>query len=376
MKETIVVFSSNTDNWGAERSVCSMCDYLKRQGFYVLVVLPKEGPIVNILNGIQVDYIVLPFRMWIYTSIKQLRVDRYIRTVANMINYAKRIDREILKRGYRPILVYSSTILFGTGLYCAKKWKVPHIHHFRENIDAFGYKFIFGNILTMRYIAKHTNQIICTCNAVKLRYEKYLIGVRMDVVNNGVPIIDNIHFCPIHDKIKIIQVARFMDDKRIIDSLQAINILVKEGCKKLKLDIYGKGPEEALYKNYISDNHLEEYIDIKGFHQHIPFCNYHVGLMTSTFEAFARTTLDYMNNGLAVVASNTGGNLEQVVDGETGILYDVQNPKKLSMAIKFLYDHPNQIMKFGLNGRKYYLENFTQEIYQRKIGSIILSFIK
>lgn len=375
MKDTIVVFSGNTENWGAERSVCSMCDILKQRGAYVLVVLPKEGPIINLLDKIQVDYVVLPFSMWIYSSINALRPDRYIRNVFRIINSARRIKNEILKRGYRPILVYSSTILFGTGIYCASKWNVPHIHHFRENIDAFGYKFIFGNRFTMHYLSSYTDQIICTCNAVKQRYVQYIKDVKMDVVNNGVPVIEKINCSSSFDKIRFIQVGRFMNDKRIIDSLCAINMLVNDGCVNLKFDIYGKGPEESLYRDFIINNHLEEYIEIKGFCQNIPFQDYHVGLMTSTFEAFARTTLDYMNNGLAVVASNTGGNLEQVQDGQTGLLYEVHSANSLAMSLRYLYDHPTIIQELGSNGRKRFLEKYTEGIYQRKIGDLIMSHI-
>lgn len=375
MKETIIVFSSNVDNWGAERSVCSMCDYLHRQGKEVLVILPREGTIINLLNEIHVEYVVLPFRMWIYTSKRALRPDVFIRDLWHSINTAKFIEHEIIRRGYKPVLVYSSTILFGTGLYCAKKWNVPHVHHFRENIDAFGYKFIFGNKLTTKYIANHTHQIICTCNAVKERYAADFVGKKMDVVNNGVPAIDNLSVKPAFDKIRLIQVARFMDDKRVIDTLHAVKILVDAGYVHLKLDIYGKGREEDMYKEFISKNHLDKFIEIKGFCQKIPFQEYHVGLMTSTFEAFARTTLDYMNNGLAVVASNTGGNLEQVVDGKTGLLFKVHNAKNLAECLKYLCDNPNKIVEFGKNGRQRFLNNFTQDMYQRKIGKIILSYL-
>ena len=376
MKKTIVVFSSNVEQWGAERSVCSMCDYLHRQGKEVLVILPREGAIINLLKDIHVEYIILPFEAWGCTSIKALRPDMFIHKVWYNFKTAKFIQHEIIRRGYKPMLVYSSTILFGTGLYCAKKWNVPHVHHFRENIDAFGYKFIFGESFTTKYIAKHTNQIICTCNAIKERYAADFVGKKIDVVNNGVPAIDSLPARPTFNQIRFVQVARFMDDKRVIDSLNAIKILVDNGFVNLKLDIYGKGPEEDMYKDFITKNHLHKFIEIKGFCQNIPFNEYHVGLMTSTFEAFARTTLDYMNNGLAVVASNTGGNLEQVVDKKTGLLFEVHNAKNLAECLKYLCDNPNKIEEFGNKGRQRFLNNFTQDMYQQKIGKIILSYLK
>ena len=376
MKDTIVVFSSNVENWGAERSVCSMCDYLHRQGFHVLVVLPREGLITNLLESIHVEYVVLPYEMWIIHDRSTWRPDRYLRKVFRIWRKSVRIRHEILSRGYNPILVYSSTITFGTGLYCAKKWNVPHVHHFRENIDAFGYKFVFGNLLTMRYIRKTTTRIICTCNAVKDRYSRYLDGAEIHVVNNGVPAVHNVTDHSVTDNVNIIQVARFMDDKRVIDSLNAIDILVKDGYTNLKLDIYGKGPEEEMYRSFIESHNLSEYVEVVGFCQNIDFSKYHIGLMTSTFEAFARSTLDYMNNGLEVIASNAGGNTEQVVDKETGLLFEVHDPQSLAECIIRLYKDPAYMNRLGNAGRERFLQHFTQEMYQQKIGGILMSCLK
>ena len=92
--------------------------------------------------------------------------------------------------------------------------------------------------------------------------------------------------------------------------------------------------------------------------------------MTSKYEAFARTTLDYMNNGLAVIASKSGGNVEQVNDNITGLLYDTCNAKSLAKTIIRLYDNQELIGELGKNGRKRFISEFTQDIYQQKILNV------
>ena len=159
-KECIVVFSENVENWGAERSVCSMCDILQKQGQKVVMIIPRKGKIINLLQEINVEYIVSPFSKWVYTNNRALRPDVFIRYCIKQFLDYRRISHSIKEKNFSPKLVYSAVILIGIGAYCAKKWKVPHIHHFRENVDAFGYKFIFGYSRTLRFIKNNASKII------------------------------------------------------------------------------------------------------------------------------------------------------------------------------------------------------------------------
>lgn len=374
MKDCIVVFSENTRNWGAERSVCSMCDYLQKQGQKVLVIIPRPGEIINLLNAINVEYLILPYNKWT-CKIGGLKVFTILKNIISEYRNSQHIIKEVSRFGYTPKLVYSSVILTGTGAFCSSKWNVPHVHHFRENIDAFGYQFIYGYQRTMSYIMRHSNLIICTCNAIRERYINDLPSTRIVVVNNGVPPVASVPNRNYQGTLRLVQVARYMDDKRVIDTLQALNHLVKKGIDDIHLDLYGRGPELGMYESYISQNKLEPYITNNGFVESIDFSKYHVGIMSSTFEAFARTTLDYMNNGLAVVASNTGGNLEQVVDNETGLLYKVKDHLSMASALEKLYSNRELVWKFGCAGRTRFLDLFTQEKYQNNIGGKILSLI-
>lgn len=61
--------------------------------------------------------------------------------------------------------------------------------------------------------------------------------------------------------------------------------------------------------------------------------------MASQREAFALVPLEAMAAGTPVVATNTGGTIEIITDGETGLLFPPDNPQKLAKAvIKVLAD--------------------------------------
>ena len=121
---------------------------------------------------------------------------------------------------------------------------------------------------------------------------------------------------------------------------------------------------------------MEEYITVKGFVEYIDFQKYHIGLMTSTFEAFSRSVLDYMNNGLAVIASNSGGNIEQVAEGKSGLLFNVKDPNSLADVIEQLYLNRDFLQELALNSRKRYMENFTQDRYVSRSNEIIINALR
>lgn len=375
MSNVILCFTVNVRNWGAERSMCSLCDYLQHQGQKVIVVIPRKGEIINLLNEINVEYIVHPFNFWVCNKRKFVRPDRYVRKFLSEESDIRSIVSVLKERKIAPKLIYSATITFGTGAKLAKILRVPHVQHIRENIDAFNYRFIFGYKFSMRYINKYSKCIICTCNAIRDRYIEDIDSDKTFAIHNGIPVIDILPEKNYSHELRLVQVARFMPDKRVIDTLYSIRELVNRGVTNIQLDIFGEGEEAEEYANFIKQNKLEKVIKLMGFVPHIDFSPYHIGIMSSTFEAFARSTLDYMNNGLAVIASNSGGNLEQVLDSVTGYLYRVCDYNDMADKIETLYNDRTRLKQMGENGRNFFLENFTQEKYTYKVGSKILELI-
>lgn len=376
MNKAIICVNAHVENWGAERSTCSLCNYLQQKGQKVVVLLPRKGKITNLLNEINVEYIIHPFRLRICNKDKFIRPDIYIRRFFSEEMAVHSIARIFKKRNIHPVLIYSSTITFSAGIRLAQIFNIPHVQHIRENIDAFNYKFLYGYKFTMWHINKNSDCIICTCNAVKNRYIKELDEKKTFAIYNGIPPIEDVPSKDYNGILRLIQVARYMPDKRICDTLQAICELKKRGISNIQLDIYGSGMEENKYISIIKKHNLENSVKLMGFIPKIDFSPYHIGIMSSTFEAFARSTLDYMNNGLAVIASNTGGNLEQVVDGETGLLYRVHSSDDMADKIEALYNKRTDIKMMGQYGRKHFLKNFTQEKYTYNVGQKILALIE
>lgn len=376
MQKYIIVFSRHIGNWGAERSTCSLCKGLKDRGYNVLVVIPRKGDIIELLENDKIEYLVHWYRGWLYEGIKRPSLKHSVKLWLSQKLSLIRLKKMLREKEILPILVYSNTITFSFGIKFASSYRIPHVQHIRENIDAFDYHFIFGYDKSMKLI-NTSSAIMCTCNSIRNRYLKSLDPDKFFTVYNGVPPISNIPVKDFFEKtLQIIQVARFMEDKRVIDSLVAFRLLVEKGIHNIHLDIYGKGDEEHLYRQFIAANKLEKYISIKGFVKYIDFQKYHVGLMTSTFEAFSRSVLDYMNNGLAVIASNAGGNIEQVSEGKSGLLFNVKDPQSLAGVIEQLYFNRDFLQKLALNSRKRYIEKFTQDKYVLRSNEVIINALR
>lgn len=377
--DTILFFSAHVDKWGAERSTCSLAAYLQELGYRVLFVIPSKGPIIDIFVENNLQYIVLPFYKWIRQNniFKALIKGCYYR-VANL-SLALRLHRILKKMNMNPVLVYSNTIVFGMGILFSLIYRIPHIQHIRENVYTFGMKFFFGYSITLKMISAFSKMIICTCRSVRDVYLPLVKKGNITYQYNGIPITDKpkMYGASINQEIVcFIVVARLDEDKRIMDVAKAVKILLDRKIRNFRVDVYGEGSQRADIEQYITDNQIGAYIVLKGFQKSIDYNMYSVGVLASTFEAFARSVLEYMMNGLAVIGSNSGGTMEQVIDKETGFLYEPHNANQLADKMEYMVTHKDECRLMGLKGRDKVESCFSQDRYVKGVSRVIIDQLK
>ncbi|HUT85278.1 MAG TPA: glycosyltransferase family 4 protein [Elusimicrobiales bacterium] len=154
--------------------------------------------------------------------------------------------------------------------------------------------------------------------------------------------------------------------KIVIEALPYIkeefpNILIKAAGKE-----ENTSAEELL--NYAKKLNVAEHLRFEGFvedkYEFMQSCAF--GIIPSTAsEAVSRAAMEWLSQGKPVIASNVGG-LSDIITGETGILIEPENPKKLANAIIELIGDRERLEKMASAARKHFLENFTSEISQRK----------
>lgn len=100
-----------------------------------------------------------------------------------------------------------------------------------------------------------------------------------------------------------------------------------------------------------------------------------VELVCSKSEAFGRVTIEAMMSMNPVIASNTGANTELIKEDYNGLLYNYGNYVDLANKIEVLIQNPDLLEKYGKNGYKFALENFTAEINAKNIEMVYKELI-
>jgi glycosyltransferase involved in cell wall biosynthesis len=135
--------------------------------------------------------------------------------------------------------------------------------------------------------------------------------------------------------------------------IRAVEILARKG-QEVELYVYGEGDLKERLLDYILSNKLEQHIFLFGAvdHESLPeiYNQFSVFAMPSTGqESFGVAAIEAQACGIPVIASNTGGIPEAVLNGETGILTEPGNINQIAEAIETLLDDEELRIKMGKN---------------------------
>jgi glycosyltransferase involved in cell wall biosynthesis len=116
----------------------------------------------------------------------------------------------------------------------------------------------------------------------------------------------------------------------------------------------GEGPERAALERQIAAAGLEDRFVLTGQRTDIPelLASFDVFVLPSRFEGLCYAVIEAQAAGLPVVATPVGGVPENVIDGETGILCQVDDPESLAAGIVALLDSPEERRRLGGAGRR------------------------
>jgi glycosyltransferase involved in cell wall biosynthesis len=337
--------------------------YLKKLGYEVSVV---SSP------GKEID----TFAEMEKVNIKQIKMAREISPLSDIISLIK-VIRYLLK--YRPHIVNTGTPKAGLLLSVAA-WltRVPiRIYTVRglRLETTYGYK---------RKILLFTERIACLCShrviAVSESLKKRMIELKLapekkiivlgSGSSNGIQVSKvqelsktNIDISLEPDSFKIGFVGRITKDKGVIELLQAFRN-VRKKYNNIKLLILGDfetgDPIPDSERRYIE---TDPNILFLGFQQN-PFPYYKfmdIFVLPSHREGFANVCLEAALFELPIITTNATGAIDTVIDGKTGLIYEVGNVKQLEEKIEFLIRNPEIRKKMGIEGKKWVTKEFPSE---------------
>lgn len=152
----------------------------------------------------------------------------------------------------------------------------------------------------------------------------------------------------------VISVARLSEQKAPFDFIEAASLIIGER-KDTVFIIAGDGPLLKKAREFVTANHLDNYIKILGWRTDIKelISLSRLFVLASLWEGMPYTVMEAMELKKPVIATSITGTRDLVVDGYNGYLVPVHRPDLIAERIKELIDSPEKSKEMGEKGRRF-----------------------
>ena len=362
----VLLISDADDQYGAPRAMLELALELKNKYEIHPIILTCSNSSINKFcdkNSIE-NYV---------TYHRSCMVDNYHHSLRKSIKDLLRFMRYIICKKVSLILVrkhidfksidliHSNSNRIDFGVLLSKKYRIPHVMHFRE--EAGGCKPFFKTIY--KDIDDQSYYLIAISNTVKLGWIKYgLPENKFVTVYDGIDVsdIEIKNYSNDDDIFRIVCVGSLFENKGQHIIMKAISILPKEIKNKVIFDMYGEG-EFYNELRKIKDELCLNNVSFKGYSNsiHKILKDYDCGIVASKKEGFGRTTVEYMAAGLCVIAANSGATIEITKDRYNALIFNREDTQELADKIEELFINRDLRKQLALNGQKMVQSIYTKE---------------
>ena len=365
IKKKILLLHSSNDLYGASKIFLQITQILINQGYEIHVILPSKGPMDDIIeNKINLNYHNLGVLRKKYLNPMGLinRILINLKAIKFLSSYIKRNEIN---------LVYTNTSTILAGGIAAKKNKIPSLFHIHE--IPVGNKFY--ELFSGKMINKYSNRIIAVSNSVRTHWIKNVNENKIEIIYNGIVFEKNEFF----EKIEkdetdyvITSVSRLIPYKGHQYLIDIAEELLKKS-NKFKFWIIGdtlksySNYEERL-KNRVTDLGLNNRIKFLGFRKDISNILEQSDLFIHPVispDPLPTVLFESLYNNLPVIATNIGGAIEILDNGNNGLLIPYNDAEKAANLISD-YCNNNKLQKNHLeNSKKNFKINFSSESFNK-----------
>ncbi|MBR3660931.1 MAG: glycosyltransferase family 4 protein [Bacilli bacterium] len=296
---------------------------------------------------------------------------RYI----NIIREAKKASKELKSNNYDIVYSNTSSIIFGALL--GKYMKCKHIWHIREfrKKDHQIY-FFLGEKRLKKFINKYSNKVLFVSQKVMddnidfIDYNKCIVTYN----SYSKDFIHKKEKFNMNEKLNVLIAGDIQPSKGQFDIVKAIAFLNNDK-EKFKLHIAGNVSINDYYQKilkFIDDNNMKDQVTFYGHVKDMKSLrkNMDIGVVSSTCEAFGRTTIEGMLSMLAMIGRDSGGTTEQIDNNVTGLLYDGTVNDLVDKLLLF-YNDRKKMKEIAINGFENAIEEYTNGQCYKKVEQAI-----
>lgn len=351
---------------GATYSLIGLIQEMKTKGVSPFVIIPKNGPIEELLKENNIPYKKLRMFNWILERKKTKTLkDKLKWNIKSLFNICgERRIRRIIKTKKIDIL-HINAITASWGANSAYKLKIPIVWHIREFLEEDLNKKFRNKERALKKINK-SNVVIAISDSVKEKYKDIIEPEKLVRIYNGVPIheyekLTNTIF--IRDTVKLTLAGRIVEAKGHEEVVYAVKRLVDKGFNNFQVSFIGAISDKRFYKEIdkkIRDLNLENYIHFESYKSNMVkvWNETDIALVSSKAEAFGRVTVEAMMAGALVIGADTGGTKE-LLEEDKGLLYTQGDYIPLASAIEYAFTEKNKMKEMARKSQIHALDHYS-----------------
>lgn len=352
---------------GASASLMNLIDSV-RTSIRPLVLLSHDGIVREKFEKMGVETMVYPF-FYLWDKPKKVKTIFHHPSKSTVYHFltdnrrcATYVKQQLQDR--QVDIVHSNSSITTVGRDIAKAIGAKHIWHIREFLDLdFGIN-PYAGFSRLRKIINEADARICISSAVASHWQ---------LKRDNTYIAWDAIVCEKVDRQEVkpffLFCAAVLTDGKGADC--AVRTFASSGIAKNGYTLKMVGRYKDEYKEYLNTlaGEYASSIEYEGYQSDVSkyFASATAFLMCSKFEGLGRVTVEAMYHGCPVIARNSGGTTDFVVNGDTGFLFDTEEECAgliKSVAVGFRVEEISKNAQEMVNG------NFTKEVYGEKIMDI------
>lgn len=335
---------------GANQSLLHLARLLRdRHGVEPLILLPYKGTVEEEIKKHGIRYDIIRFASWRGPRTGLMRLIYGVGAIVLNAISAIRIAWRYRKEHIDVVHANSSLAFFG---WCyGKLTSIPVVWHIREyggQEDYCNLIFFYGERIS-GLVYGTASACVAISEAIKRRYSEFIRPCgNIHTIYNGIDVdyartqmeADDTAINELRG-FKLAFVGGINYTKNPFEIVRALSLIKTKGeLRDIHLYLVGDGKKEdkARLASEIEEVGLDDRVHVLGFRENIwPLLSrMDVSIVPSVQEGFGRTAVEGMICALPVIATDTGGLPEVVLNGETGFIYKQGDVKALAEKILLL----------------------------------------